>query len=163
MRGLAVLGILLTFVFFGAALLNETEWRDSGFATARYACGVAAVGIAFVLLLLEPALDRRTEASRRLQRATALESHRDLWRHRDLADDLKKQAIDGLVHEHPFHGADLLHLLARHQLVDQAEVDRLIDDARRRADAEQVDAFAPAASQTDRPAFARAVDDEIPF
>lgn len=80
-------------------------------------------------------------------------------RRRVCLEELARNAAEALVHEFPIHGADLLGWIAKHRLINQAEIDALLAAARAQAEREER-APAPTLKTSARH---QPVDDEIPF
>jgi hypothetical protein len=79
--------------------------------------------------------------------------------------ELKTDAAWATVCEFPYHGADLLQLLAKHGLVDQDETDTLLTAAEQRAWDEFGERDKPGRESTGHGngAVDKTIDDKIPF
>jgi len=158
MGGLGTVGIISALGFFIALQLHAMEQGDA-FALVRNVCGMVAIGIAALMFMAEGNAEQRAKIRRRIRRVAEREQTVQLWHLNDFVIDLKRQAAEAIVHE---HCTDLLHLLAKHKLIDQEEADKLVAEARMRAEKEAGAEFvAPTSPRS--PKWAQAVDDEIPF
>jgi len=154
MGGFGTVGVVSALGFFVALQI-----QGDAFALVRNVCGMVAVGIAALVFMAERDAEQRAKIRRRVRRVAERERTVQLWHLNDFVIDLKRQAADAIVHE---HCTDLLHLLAKHKLIDQEEADKLVAEARMRAEKEAGAEFvAPTSPRS--PKWAQAVDDEIPF